>query len=119
PEADAAGISYFKQNFYIQVDFDQRVISDSITAATFNVTSAAQGPLVGFITYDQSQRRLLFNVNANLLPEDLITVVLSGTIPQEGGSGLDGNGNGIDEGSPADDYSWSFRTGTQDLQAPA
>ncbi len=119
PEADAAGISYFKQNFYIQVDFDQRVISDSITAATFKVTSAAQGPLVGFITYDQSQRRLLFNVNANLLPEDLITVVLSGTIPQEGGSGLDGNGNGIDEGSPADDYSWSFRTGTQDLQPPA
>lgn len=50
---------------------------------------------------------------------DLITVVLSGTIPQEGGSGLDGNGNGIDEGSPADDYSWSFRTGTQDLQPPA
>ncbi len=119
PEADAGDVSYFKQNFFVRVDFDQRVISDSITAATFRVTSAAQGPLVGFITYDQSQRRLLFQVNVNLLPEDLITVWLSGNIPQKGGVGLDGNGNGIAEGSPTDDYSWSFRTGAADLQAPA
>jgi len=119
PEADAGEVSYFKQFFFVQVDFNQRVISDSITAATFRVTSASQGPLVGFITYDQSLRRLLFQVNVNLLPEDLITVWLSGSIPQEGGVGLDGNGNGIAEGSPADDFSWSFRTGAPDLQAPA
>jgi hypothetical protein len=119
PAADAADVSYFKQNFYVQVEFDQRVISDSITAATFSVTSAAEGALVGLITYDASLRRLRFEVESNLLPDDLITVRLKGSIPQSAGIGLDGNGNGIAEGSPADDYLWSFRTAGADLVSPA
>jgi len=118
PAAGADGVPYFKQEFTVQVDFDQRVISDSITAATFSVTSASHGVLVGLISYDPSLRRLHFQLDAHAPADDSITVRLSGSIPQEGGIGLDGNNNGVAEGSPADDYLWSFHTAPLDQQAP-
>ncbi|HOT98187.1 MAG TPA: fibronectin type III domain-containing protein [bacterium] len=119
PVPGAVGISYFKQDFYVQADFDQRVISDSITAATFSVTSATRGPLIGLITYDPSIRRLRFQVDTLVPADDSITVRLKGTIPQEGGVGLDGNNNSIAEGSPVDDFVWGFRTAAPDQQPPA
>lgn len=118
PAPGATEVSYFKQDFYVQVEFDQRVISDSITAATFSVTSATRGPLVGLFSYDASLRRLRFQVDAHLPAGDSLTVRLKGSIPQEGGAGLDGNNNGIAEGSPADDYVWGFHTAAVDQQPP-
>ncbi len=119
PAANAVDVPYFKQAFSISVDFDQRVTADSLTAATFTVSGAAQGLITGLISYDPSLRRLRFQASQDLLPGDLITVRLKGTIPQEGGVGLDGNLNGMAEGSPADDYLWSFTIQAPDTKAPA
>lgn len=118
PAAGASDVPYFKESFAVQVVFDQRIISDSLTSASFTVSGAAQGPITGSITWDGSQRRLLFQASQNLLPDDLITVRLKGSIPQESGVGLDGDGDGAAEGSPADDFVWSFRTQTVDLTPP-
>lgn len=119
PASGATGVPYFKQSFYVQIDFDQRVITDSLTASNFIVSGAASGVISGLISYDASLRRLRFIPSRNLTPDDIITVRLNGNVAQSDGVGLDGNNNGIAEQSPLDDYVWSFQTTSPDITAPA
>ena len=56
-------------------------------------------PLIGFIPIDG------FGI------KDSIMVVVSGDITDLVGNGLDGDSDGVGEGSPIDDYSFSFTTG--------
>ncbi len=44
--------------------------------------------------------------------DEVVTVTLSGDIVSFFGLGLDGNMNGISEGSPTDDFVWSFTVET-------
>jgi hypothetical protein len=53
---------------------------------------------------------LTFTPNDPLNYSTLYTVTIRGTAQDLHGNGLDGNGNGVSEGSPIDDYSFSFRT---------
>jgi hypothetical protein len=53
---------------------------------------------------------LTFNPTANLAYDTTYTVKVAGTAEDPAGNGLDGNGNGSAQGSPADDYTWSFTT---------
>ncbi|MBN2356058.1 Ig-like domain-containing protein, partial [candidate division KSB1 bacterium] len=118
PAAGAQDVPYFRQAFQVRVDFDQRVAVDSLVPAHVIVTSAARGAIDGLITYDPAGRRMTFVPDAALSPEDQITVTLQGTITNESGIGLDGNANGSAEGSPADDFTWTFRTQEPDNVAP-
>ncbi len=43
---------------------------------------------------------------------------LKGTLMDIAGNGLDGNANGVSEGSPADDYDFYFKTGNLDTLGP-
>ncbi len=113
PPHGATDVPYFKQAFSVQVDFNQRVAVDSLIPKYVVVAGAGQGVIKGHISYDTAFRRMIFVPNTALFPGDVVTVTLSGTITNESGIGLDGNGNGMAEGSPTDDYVWSFQ-----LQAP-
>ncbi|TET75805.1 MAG: DUF11 domain-containing protein [Dehalococcoidia bacterium] len=53
---------------------------------------------------------MIFNPTTNLADGTQYTVTIDGTAKDSVGNGLDGNENGIAEGSPADDYTWSFTT---------
>ena len=44
--------------------------------------------------------------------EEVVTVTLSGDIESLFGLSLDGNSNGVGEGSPADDFVWTFTVET-------
>ncbi len=63
-------------------------------------------------TYNEDISQLLILPQNLLNPDDEITVTISGLLTDTSENGLDGNGNGISEGSPLDDFSWSFFTGT-------
>ncbi len=52
-----------------------------------------------------------FVPDANFPPFDTVDVTVSGTVADLVGNTLDGNGNGVGEGSPTDDYDFTFITG--------
>jgi hypothetical protein len=53
---------------------------------------------------------MTFDPTTNLAYSTEYTVTIHGTAMDSAGNGLDGNKNGIAQGSPADDYTWSFTT---------
>jgi hypothetical protein len=53
----------------------------------------------------------MFTPDQPFQPYDVITVTISGNTIDSLGEALDGNGNGKPDGSPADDYTFWFRTG--------
>jgi len=54
---------------------------------------------------------IIFDPTTDLAYSTEYTVTINGTaMDSTAGKSLDGNGNGIAEGSPADDYTWSFTT---------
>ncbi|GAI13774.1 unnamed protein product, partial [marine sediment metagenome] len=55
---------------------------------------------------------LTFDPSDNLSYGTEYTVTVAGTAEDLAGNGLDGDKDGTAEGSPTDDYSWSFTTGT-------
>jgi hypothetical protein len=58
----------------------------------------------------KNSRRFAYFPSKGLLPIDTVIVTISAEATDVFGEGLDGNGNGRYEGSPADDYSWTFYT---------
>ena len=53
---------------------------------------------------------LTFDPNDDLAYDTTYNVTVAGTAEDLAGNGLDGNENGSAEGSPVDDYTWSFAT---------
>ncbi|MEE9169703.1 MAG: Ig-like domain-containing protein [bacterium] len=119
PEEDATEIPYFEQIVRISAEFDQRVAPDSLNASNVSVTSEFSGPVSGEFFYEESQRRMVFFPAENLPPDDNITVTISTAVKGLSGLPLDGDGDGESDGSPEDDFIWSFRTQVLDVTAPA
>jgi len=118
PEADATDVPYFKQVFELNVSFDQRIEVDSLISENVVITNSANEQIVGEISYEESTRQMKFRPTSNLPVDDLITVKLTSDITNNYGFGLDGNKNGISEGSPTDDFIWTFRTQPLDTEPP-
>jgi len=97
----------------ITFDFDS-FVDTNIVPNKVKVLSKKTGLIADnlFSSYaiGQNSRRFTFSPSEWLLPMDTITVTISAEITDEFGEGLDGNSNGRYEGSPADDYSWTFYT---------
>lgn len=96
-------------NEEIIIRFSEPVSHESINDN--NVLLSANGfPLKKSLEFNDSLF-VLKVVPDSLLPENsVISIILSASIQDTAGLGLDGNFNGISEGSPADDYSFNFRT---------
>ncbi len=92
----------------IQVSFDEAMDTGSISISNLTVQGAVSGTHVGSIAYDAVNQKL------TLVPDDLfeygelVNVTVSKDITDLAGNPLDGNENGVTDGSPADDYAWSF-----------
>ena len=117
PEAGSAA-PYFKEVLSIEAVIDQRILPDSLSPANVRVTSKALGLIPGVIHYETSQKKLSFFPLADISPDDSVTVTLTGHLSNEAGMGLDGNGNGFSEGSPTDDFTWTFVTNSPDSESP-
>ena len=72
--------------------------------AAFSITPSVAG------TFSWVGNTMTFTPITNLTHSTTYTVTISATATDMAGNGLDGNGNGIAEGSPIDDYTWSFTT---------
>ena len=92
----------------IQVAFDKMMDAATINAGAFNVVGSVSGAHAGTLTYLAGPAQAVFAPAVPFTVGERVTVTLRGTITDLGGRGLDGNRNGISEGSPTDDFTWSF-----------
>lgn len=118
PENGETGIAI--TNNYIHVKFNKPMDESSVTdASNWNVFDG-ENYLSGTIEYYSSPNNYdaYFNCDQEFSYETEYSVTLSANIIDEIGFHLDGNGNGIEDGSPADDYSFSFTTMTLETTLP-
>jgi len=94
------------------VDFTEHILHTSI-AGSITATSARYGSLLAFSAWSINTNRVVIAppLDAGHWPDDdIITIRISGSITDSAGNTLDGNSNGIQEGTPIDDYIYSFTT---------
>ncbi|RLF32798.1 MAG: hypothetical protein DRN08_06220, partial [Thermoplasmata archaeon] len=100
PSGGATGVPVTTK---ISATFSEAMNTASVEAA-FSITSSVAG------TFIWVENTMTFTPTANLAHNTTYTVTISATATDMAGNGLDGNENGIAEGSPTDDYTWSFTT---------
>lgn len=98
-------------NITINVLFSEAMDESSINDNSVIVTDENGSPVSATISIDDSTNLLTVIPLDNLPTENEITVRLVASISDTAGNGLDGNNNGIAEGSPEDDFVWTFTTG--------
>lgn len=118
PRNGETDVPYFKQAFKIIVEFDQRIEVDSLIPENVIIKNSSGELIVGELSYVESKRQMKFLPLNDLPYDDQISVTITTKLTNSSGIGLDGNKNGILEGSPTDDYTWTFRTQAIDTQPP-
>jgi outer membrane protein assembly factor BamB len=101
-------------NVEIQVVFNEQIDTGTLTSETIILQNSDEEPLPFATTYtfNDDISKLIVSPSGLLPANDTIYITLTGLIQDVAGNGLDGNGNGISEGSPDDDFSWFFYTGS-------
>jgi hypothetical protein len=80
----------------------------SLSPQTVRVTGTTSGAVNGGVWLEHGGTRVVFNHAAAFAPGETITAVLSGTLQDVAGFGLDGNDDGLVTGDAADDYRLTF-----------
>jgi hypothetical protein len=88
--------------------FDQMIDPATLTDATFTVIGSHSGAIQGTLTYEPYYGVAHFVPADPFLVGETITVTVSGEVLDMTGNGLDGNGDQVSQGAPADDYTWTF-----------
>ena len=109
-----SGFSNASIDIQMQVLFSEEMNLETLTSDNISLLNSNNDELDFEIQYNYNEDiSELFIIPTELLDtEDEITVLLSGNLTDTSLNGLDGNGNGIPEGSPEDDFYWSFYTGS-------
>jgi hypothetical protein len=102
---DTAAVITFNFDSFV----DTNIVSNKVKVLSRKAGLIA-GSLVSSYATGQNSRRFAYFPSKGLLPMDTVIVTISAEATDVFGEGLDGNGNGRYEGSPADDYSWTFYT---------
>lgn len=105
-------ISSIELDDEVKVIFSERIDESSLNEANVFVTANDSATINTNITYIDSNNSIMIKPDDYLPMNSNIRVTLSGNIFDTSMNGLDGNKNGISEGSPEDDFSWVFITGT-------
>ena len=92
----------------ITATFSEEINQTYLGASTIIVKDDDTNTIEGEISYDTDSRTVAFQPAEELKFGILYYVTLTTGIPDLSGNGLDGNGDGTFQGSPTDDYSWSF-----------
>ena len=87
----------------ITIDFSESMDTTSAENA-FSISPTVPG------SFSWTGDSMTFNPTTDLAYSTEHTVTIDGTAMDSAGNGLDGNANGTAEGSPVDDYTWSFTT---------
>jgi hypothetical protein len=76
----------------------------------FKLYSTKVGDIKGILSFDSTTQNYIFSLEDILLPDDTISIKINGELKDIWGDGFDGNCNWKYEGSPDDDYEWTFYT---------
>ncbi len=96
----------------IVIDISEPLGTLSIDTSRIFVSSRKSGQAIsGELTGQNDNARILFNPDDRFLGYDTIEVRLRGSVSDRAGNTLDGNGNGVQEGAPTDDFVFRFFTG--------
>lgn len=87
----------------IIISFDEPMDASS-TESAFSISPTVPG------SFRWTANTMTFDSTTRLADDTQYAVTIRGTAMDSVGKGLDGNENGIAEGSPADDYTWIFTT---------
>jgi hypothetical protein len=96
------------------ISFDlYSIVDTNLVLNKVRVFSKKEGEIGGVVhNYGNGSQRYTFYPSKRFPPSDTIVVRISANIIDVFGEGLDGNGDGRYEGSPTDDYTWTFFTQT-------
>lgn len=110
----ANGASELATNSLIEIRFTEAIDIESFNFNDIVLYNKDQLILAHNAEYfDNDEYPFLLITPLALLPSnDTIYVTIKATLNDLAGNGLDGNRNGISDGSPADDFSLYFTTGT-------
>ncbi len=92
----------------IQITFSEPIDEASVTDNSILVSGSIGGVYSGVVIYDAASDTLTFNPDALFALGETVSVTISGALADITGITLDGNSNGSAQGSPDDDYQWSF-----------
>ena len=93
--------------------FSEPMDESTLNASTVLVEGSFSGAITGSIIYDEPTMTMTFVPDALLAWGEQVTVTITGDVTDIGGAGLDGDMDGIAEGSPEDDFVWSFIAGEE------
>ncbi|MCK5561820.1 MAG: Ig-like domain-containing protein, partial [Thermoplasmata archaeon] len=103
--------SVYPQNGAVNISFDENIsvtfnesMNNILTQNAFLISPNNAG------SFNWQSQTMIFNSNNDLLPSQTYTITINTSARDFSGNRLDGNGNGIFEGSPTDDFIWWFTT---------
>ena len=98
----------------IDIVFSEMMDITRLNNANVSVKGSITGLHGGSFAFDVNSNMLTFVPESPFLLQETVTVKLSGDLTDMVGIGFDGNGDGYSQGSPADDYVWSFEVEDSD-----
>jgi len=98
-------------NVNMEVIVNEDLVEALIHDASVSLYSSSGDQATGKVLYNPVTRTLTFNPDQDLLPDERYTVrLISRYFQDDAGNWLDGNGNGVLDSEPDDDYVWHFNT---------
>jgi len=79
---------------------------------TFYVKDSLLNTVAGSIDYNDTTNSVHFTPTSDLKIDETYEVTILSSVTDLGLATLDGDGDGVSEGSPDDDYVWNFTTTT-------
>ncbi|ODS35924.1 MAG: hypothetical protein A7315_04990 [Candidatus Altiarchaeales archaeon WOR_SM1_79] len=111
-EVYPTGSDVLTNTSYIGITFSELMVKSSVESA-FSIYPDIPGE------FEWINNTLYFYPKWEFLDLKTYTVTINGSIAKDAvGHTLDGNENGVSEGSPTDDYKWSFTTTMYDVIPP-
>ncbi|WP_455392658.1 outer membrane protein assembly factor BamB family protein [[Eubacterium] cellulosolvens] len=92
----------------ITINFSEPMDDLTLTTTNISVKDSLNNNIIGTVNYYIASNSATFTPTSLLVRNETYTVTVAGIIRDVAGVRLDGNKDGTLEGSPLDDYSWSF-----------
>jgi len=92
----------------IDITFSKPMDDGMLASGYLSVFGTIGGDYTGYVTLDQESKICTFDPDTEFVLEENVSVLIFGDVSNIWGITLDGNGNGISDGSPLDDFGWSF-----------
>jgi hypothetical protein len=94
----------------ISTIFSENLTFESVNQSTIFIIDSQRNFVDGEIYFIPDLKELRISFYKDLKFDTKYTIFITAEVRDLLGNGLDGNKNGISQGSPVDDYTWSFTT---------